>query len=88
MQSIHATYIEGVFKPIDPVALPEGSEVELQIVVPQANSSTNPRGERSLPTIEDQLSRIARQLPSQEWDSLPADLSESLDHYLYGTERG
>jgi len=26
-------------------------------------------------------------VPSEEWNRLPADLSENLDHYVYGTPR-
>jgi hypothetical protein len=44
------------------------------------NQVNEPRG-----NIEERLTQIAGQLPRQEWDSLPADLSDQLDHYLYGT---
>jgi predicted DNA-binding antitoxin AbrB/MazE fold protein len=84
MESIHATYSEGVFRPLVPISLPEGSEVELRIIAPNetvsASQSSQPQG-----TIEERLTQIAGQLPRQEWDSLPADLSDQLDHYLYGT---
>jgi len=26
-------------------------------------------------------------VPKGEWDRLPADLSDNLDHYIYGTPR-
>ena len=84
MESIYATYSDGVFKPLAPISLPEGSEVELRIIAPNEMASVNqvnePRG-----NIEERLTQIAGQLPRQEWDSLPADLSDQLDHYLYGT---
>jgi hypothetical protein len=39
------------------------------------------------PNIEDILSVIAAQVPAEEWNKLPSDLSSDLDHYLYGTPR-
>ena len=38
------------------------------------------------PTIEDEFSILA-DVPREEWDRLPADLSEHLDHYIYGTPK-
>ena len=35
-------------------------------------------------TIEEKIQRIAAQVPEDEWDKLPLDLSENLDHYVYG----
>ena len=37
------------------------------------------------PAIEDVLASIAAEVPREEWDRLPADLTDDLDHYLYGT---
>jgi hypothetical protein len=31
--------------------------------------------------------RIAEEVPSQEWERVPADLSKNVDHYLYGSKR-
>ena len=28
---------------------------------------------------------LAKQVPREEWDKLPPDLLDNLDHYLYGT---
>jgi hypothetical protein len=39
------------------------------------------------PKIEDVLAAIAAEVPQEEWDRLPADLTDDLDHYLYGTPR-
>jgi antitoxin ParD1/3/4 len=30
---------------------------------------------------------IAKDVPDKDWDSVPADLSKNLDHYLYGGRR-
>jgi hypothetical protein len=37
------------------------------------------------PAIEDVLMSIASEVPQEEWDKLPPDLTDDLDHYLYGT---
>lgn len=39
------------------------------------------------PAIEDVLSAIAAEVPRDEWNKLPSDLTDDLDHYLYGTPR-
>ena len=48
--------------------------------------SGNGRGKASrypLPIL-DKLKRIAAKVPREEWRRLPADLTDNLDHYLYG----
>jgi putative addiction module CopG family antidote len=30
---------------------------------------------------------IAKDVPDTDWESVPPDLSKSLDHYLYGSEK-
>ena len=85
MQSIRATFEAGVFRPLSPVVLPEGSKVELHVIPAteeQAISSVRP----SI-SIEDRLAQIAAEIPQEDWDSLPADLTDNLDHYIYGTDR-
>ncbi len=37
--------------------------------------------------IEAVLQSLAADVPQAEWQKLPADLTEDLDHYLYGTPR-
>jgi hypothetical protein len=37
--------------------------------------------------IEAVLAELASELPREEWDRLPADLVDNLDHYLYGTPK-
>lgn len=37
--------------------------------------------------IEDMLEELAREIPQEEWDKLPDDLSNNLDHYLYGVPK-
>ena len=37
--------------------------------------------------IEDVIAELAAQVPQAEWDRLPDDLTDNLDHYLYGTPK-
>jgi hypothetical protein len=37
--------------------------------------------------IEDVLSELAGEIPEEDWRRLPSDLTDNLDHYLYGTPR-
>lgn len=39
------------------------------------------------PRIEDVLAELAREVPEEEWEKLPRDLTDNLDHYLYGTPK-
>ena len=39
------------------------------------------------PLVEDVLRTIAADVPPEEWDRLPSDLTDDLDHYLYGTAK-
>lgn len=41
----------------------------------------------SAPTVEDELRAIWADVPEAEWNRLPADLTEHLDHYIYGTPK-
>jgi predicted RNase H-like HicB family nuclease len=37
------------------------------------------------PPVEEVLARLAGEVPTAEWNNLPADLTDHLDHYIYGT---
>ncbi len=41
----------------------------------------------AVPAIEDVLADLASRVPAGEWRRLPADLTDNLDHYLYGTPK-
>jgi hypothetical protein len=41
----------------------------------------------AVPPIEDVLANLASRVPEGEWRKLPADLTDNLDHYLYGTPK-
>jgi hypothetical protein len=39
------------------------------------------------PPIEEVLVDLASEIPKEEWEKLPSDLTDNLDHYLYGTPK-
>jgi hypothetical protein len=43
--------------------------------------------DRTARPIEDVIAELAAQVPQAEWDRLPDDLTDNLDHYLYGTPK-
>jgi len=38
-------------------------------------------------SIEDKIAAITADVPDEEWAKLPPDLSDQLDHYVYGTPK-
>lgn len=38
-------------------------------------------------SIEEKIMAHAALIPEEEWRRLPADLTDNLDHYLYGTPK-
>jgi predicted DNA-binding antitoxin AbrB/MazE fold protein len=86
MDTIHATFENGVFRPLAPVALPEGSSVELHVIpATSIDASAPPCYAHPSGSIEEALVALSVEVPSEEWQQLPHDLSDRLDHYLYGT---
>lgn len=43
-----------------------------------------PAFDAAAPAIEDVLADLAKEVPDEEWDRLPRDLTDKLDDYLYG----
>lgn len=84
MKTFSAIYENGVFRPTGPVDLPERSEVELELHF-RSTSETVP--ERSSRPIEAIIAEIMADVPPEIMDELPNDLSQNIDHYLYGTPR-
>jgi hypothetical protein len=70
--------VSGTIQLEDAVVLPEGTEVRVE--VPAAE-------ELAEPPIEERLRAIMADVPKEEWDRLPADLTDNLDHYIYGTPK-
>lgn len=61
-------------------ALPEGAQVELNLI--EGAAAKTPHR-----PIEEVLDEIAASIPESEWDKLPRDLTDHLDHYVYGTPK-
>ncbi|MGO8788151.1 MAG: hypothetical protein ACLQVL_12325 [Terriglobia bacterium] len=57
------------------------TEIEELALAPASEAPYDP----SAPAIEEVLADLARGVPEAEWDKLPSDLTDNLDHYLYGT---
>jgi len=38
-------------------------------------------------SIEKLAAQLAAEVPAEEWKSLPEDLIDNLDHYIYGTPK-
>jgi predicted DNA-binding antitoxin AbrB/MazE fold protein len=84
---IQATFEHGVFRPTTPVTLPEGCQVQLSVV--SAGEPTDPTPSdttKAGSSIEEQLRQLAGDIPAESWNQLPADLSDRIDHYVYGVE--
>ncbi len=80
---VYQGYVEnGLIRLAEPVVLPEGAEVRVELASP-ATGEFDP----SAPAIEDQLRAIWADVPKEELDRLPPDLTEHLDHYIYGTPK-
>jgi hypothetical protein len=73
--------VSGMIQLDEAIILPDGAEVHVEV------ATTRQDFDPSTPTIEEKLRAIVADVPKEEWDRLPADLSENLDHYVYGTPR-
>ncbi len=38
-------------------------------------------------SLVEQITELYHDIPDSEWEKLPSDASENLDHYLYGAPR-
>jgi hypothetical protein len=70
--------VSGVIQLEEAVVLPEGTEVRVELAATKNEVDPN-----ALP-IEEKLRAIWADVPKEEWDRLPPDLTEHLDHYIYG----
>ena len=69
----------GVVRLEGAITLPEGARVRVEMV------AGNEEFDSSEPAIEEELAAIVADVPKAEWDRLPANLTDRLDDYLYGT---
>ena len=82
-QHLRAIYEAGVFRPLDPVSLPEHQEVALVLQTQDADQDSILRA-----PIWEFAAGLASTLPDDEWDKLPTDGATALDHYLYRARKG
>jgi predicted DNA-binding antitoxin AbrB/MazE fold protein len=75
---IDAIYDHGVFRPIQPLAMPEGARVRLRVEQGTSDSAAE-RQDGEAPTLLERLKNVVGSI-----DDLPEDSSTNLDHYLYG----
>jgi hypothetical protein len=68
----------------EPVELPEGTRVE--VAIQEKLADRGPTAAKGT-SIEDQLAAIWQDVPLEEWKHVPADLSDHLDHYIYGAPK-
>jgi predicted DNA-binding antitoxin AbrB/MazE fold protein len=82
-QHLRAIYEDGVFRPLEPVHIKEHQEVTLVLETTELLN-----GNDAAPlTIWEFAAELARDVPAEEWSTLPSDGATELDHYLYGTSR-
>jgi hypothetical protein len=65
------------------VALPEGAAVDVTVLKPIGPAVRVQEGA----SLEERLSAIWADVPASEWTKLPDDLTDHLDHYIYGTPK-
>ena len=75
---VDAIYDHGIFRPTEPLALPEGTRVHLR--VEEENGVQEPSVELVADEIPTLLERMKDFVGTVH--DLPADLSVNLDHYL------
>ncbi len=66
---------------------PQGKLLRILQVTELKLSADEINYDHSARPIEDMLQELAKEIPQEEWDKLPDDLSDNLDHYLYGVPK-
>ncbi|HEV3416517.1 MAG TPA: antitoxin family protein [Pirellulales bacterium] len=75
MTNIQVVYENGVFRPVEPVVLPEGTEAEVHLTLePAASEEKDPTLARLL-----EFSGVVNDLPD--------DMAAQHDHYIHGTPK-
>lgn len=82
-QHLRAIYEGGVFRPLEPVRLKEHQEVILVLETTEALHEN----EVASPPIWEFAAELARNVPTEDWSTLPSDGAAELDHYLYETSK-
>lgn len=66
---------------------PQGKLLRVLQVDELSLTTSETHYDHSARPIEDLLKELAEEIPQEEWDRLPSDLNENLDHYLYGVPK-
>jgi len=83
IHNIDAIYDHGVFRPVQPVVLPEGTRVQLRVEEEtEAEELKGDQADGELPTLLERMKGFVGTV-----HNLPPDASVNLDHYLYGTPK-
>lgn len=88
-QTIRARYANGVVTPLEPLDLPEGCEVTVNVPVsaaaadPPTPASPSPAHSHK-PRILEIIEEIHREFPPEQWGEHPTDYVRNKKHYLYG----
>jgi predicted DNA-binding antitoxin AbrB/MazE fold protein len=78
---VDAIYDHGVFRPIGPVVLSDGTRVHLRVEEGNgAEKVVNDAEDGKIPTLLERMKDFVGTV-----HDLPPDASANLDHYLYGT---
>lgn len=76
--------VNGVIVLDGAVQLPDGTTV--QVVLAESPEGIG-AARSAAKSIEREIAEIVAGVPAADWARLPADLSEQLDHYIYGTPK-
>jgi predicted DNA-binding antitoxin AbrB/MazE fold protein len=76
---VEAIYDHGVFRPTVPLAIPEGTRVQLRVEEENETTESAEHANGDGPSLYERLKDVVGSI-----DDLPEDSSENLDHYLYG----
>jgi Arc/MetJ-type ribon-helix-helix transcriptional regulator len=90
-QSLQAAVHNGHFASVND-AMTEAASLLLQRLQQEQTHAKQTGASRSeaapeVKPIWEKFEEIAAGIPKEVWDKIPADSSEQLDHYLYGTPR-
>jgi Arc/MetJ-type ribon-helix-helix transcriptional regulator len=58
-----------------------------EAVTTAAPAASETEAVRARKPVWERIQELTADIPDQEWDKLPADLSEQHDHYIYGTPK-
>jgi antitoxin ParD1/3/4 len=58
----------------------------LELLQKRENDTPRPPS-NGKPNLAAAFESIASDVPDKDWESIPADLSKNLDHYLYGGQK-